>query len=394
MKKASKAIIISTLGILTAPAIAQTPDPVATEQETSDKAVIILDGSGSMWGQIDGTAKISIAKNVIEDVVGDWDSETELGLIAYGHRREGDCSDIEVLNPVGELERETFIEQVNTITPLGKTPISASLEMAADEVGYQTGKSSIILVSDGLETCDADPCAVASKLAEAGVDFKVHVVGFGVTEDESKQLQCIAENTGGEYLGADNAQDLSDALMKTAKVVMEDVPIEIDDVPINIEDLDLEALDFDVETLERVSDKSVATGTSNGVGWSISAVNIYEPYTNKNGGSRFRNLPGEYDDLHMGSDFTLTFERPISSLLVVLKNNDDTDDGPNFINLTPVDFVGASAPDGATQVRIDDIGGALFYYYDLNSDTLTHVNDNGINDGWDLAFFAFPAADE
>ncbi|MEL7230824.1 MAG: hypothetical protein AAGK38_13110, partial [Pseudomonadota bacterium] len=61
-------------------------------------------------------------------------------------------------------------------------------------------------------------------------------------------------------------------------------------------------------------------------------------------------------------------------------------------SLPPVDFVDASNPGGGTQVRIEDKGGALFYYYDINITSLTHVNDNGINDGWDLAFFVFPTA--
>jgi len=138
--------------------------------------------------------------------------------------------------------------------------------------------------------------------------------------------------------------------------------------------------------------KVVATGTSNGVGWTVVANNIYAPLTNKEGGASFNDLPGQYDDLHVGSDFTITFDRPVQSLLVVLANDNDTGDGPNFQDYTPVDFVDATAPDGGTQVRIDDRGGALFYYRDVEIVTLNHVNDNGINDGWDLAFFAFPPA--
>jgi Ca-activated chloride channel family protein len=57
-------------------------------------------------------------------------------------------------------------------------------------------------VSDGPETCNADPCAAATELEETGVDLAVHVVGFGTTQEENRQLQCIASKTGGRFLGA------------------------------------------------------------------------------------------------------------------------------------------------------------------------------------------------
>ena len=124
----------------------------------------------------------------------------------------------------------------------------------------------------------------------------------------------------------------------------------------------------------------------------MTATNIYAPLTNQSGGAQFNDLPGNYDDLHVGSNFTITFEQPVTSMLVVLANDNDTGDGPNFQELAPVDFVDATNPDGGTQVKILDRGGALFYYRDIEITQMTHVNDNGINDGWDLAFFVFPTA--
>ena len=42
----------------------------------------------------------------------------------------------------------------------------------------------IILVTDGLETCDADPCALAAQLAQEGIAIRAHVVGFGLTSQD------------------------------------------------------------------------------------------------------------------------------------------------------------------------------------------------------------------
>lgn len=372
----------------------------AQDQKERGKAMMVLDASGSMWGQIDGVPKISIARDVIDNVLGEWDPDVDLGLITYGHRRKGDCTDIEVIQSAAPLEAANFSSRVRSISPKGKTPISESLLLAAKELRHVEDPASVILVSDGLETCEADPCLMASLLEQSGINFTVHVVGFGLTDEEARQLQCIADNTGGKFLSADNATELTQALSETvvavseAPVIVEPVKPEAPVVPEKISSLDLEKLSFDVLEMERdsASGKVVAKGTSNGVGWTVVADNIFAPLTNKSGGASFNDLPGRYDDLHVGSNFTITFDQPVTSMLVVLANDNDTGDGPNFQELAPVDFVDAENPGGGTQVKIKDKGGALFYYRDINITKMTHVNDNGINDGWDLAFFVFPTA--
>ncbi|WP_420333954.1 vWA domain-containing protein [Roseibium sp.] len=372
----------------------------AQDQKERGKAMMVLDASGSMWGQIDGVPKISIARDVIDNVLGKWDPNVDLGLITYGHRRKGDCADIEVIQSAAPLEAANFSSRVRSISPKGKTPIAESLLLAAKELRHVEDPASVILVSDGLETCEADPCLMASLLEQSGINFTVHVVGFGLTDEEARQLQCIADNTGGKFLSADNATELTEALSETvvavseAPVVAEPVKPAAPVVPEKISGLDLKKLSFDVQEMERDSatGKVVAKGTSNGVGWTVVADNIFAPLTNKSGGASFNDLPGRYDDLHVGSNFTITFDQPVTSMLVVLANDNDTGDGPNFQELVPVDFVDAENLGGGTQVKINDKGGALFYYRDINITKMTHVNDNGINDGWDLAFFVFPTA--
>ena len=187
-----------------------------------DKAIIVFDASGSMWGQLEGKTKIEIAKKTLADVVSNWDEEKQLGLLAYGHRKKGDCSDIETLVPVGKVNKSSMIDIVNKINPKGKTPISASIRMAADELKFTEDNATVILISDGKETCNADPCGTAAELEKLGVNFTAHVIGFGVDKKTSEQLQCIAANTGGQYFPADNAEQLNDALkqvVEKAKVI-------------------------------------------------------------------------------------------------------------------------------------------------------------------------------
>lgn len=181
------------------------------------RAMIVFDGSGSMWGQIDGTAKIVTARETLAGVARQLPPDLDVGLIAYGHNRKGDCNDIETLVPIGPAATRSgaLISTVQALNPKGKTPLTEAVRRAAGELRYQEDKATVILITDGIETCEADPCAVASELESFGIDFTAHVIGFGLSADESRQVACLAENTGGLFLNASSASDLSKALQQT-----------------------------------------------------------------------------------------------------------------------------------------------------------------------------------
>lgn len=189
----------------------------ATAQEQAGKTILVLDASGSMWGQINGISKIEIAQSVIGNLLKDLPDDQELGLTAYGHNRKGDCSDIETLVAPALGTKAAIAKAVNAIKPKGKTPLSAAVIKAAEALKYTEDKATVILISDGKETCDFDPCEVGKKLEESGVDFTAHVVGFDVANPADRaQLQCLAENTGGQFLTASNATELTKALQKVS----------------------------------------------------------------------------------------------------------------------------------------------------------------------------------
>jgi Ca-activated chloride channel homolog len=186
--------------------------PPARAQSAGGDALLILDGSGSMWGPIDGQTKITMARQAVATILGRLPAGQRIGLMAYGHRRKSDCGDIELMIAPGSVDPARFNAAVGAITPRGKTPLSESLRQAARALAGQR-KASVILVSDGIETCGADPCAVAAELKKAGVGFTAHVIGFDVADPVARrQLQCIARNTGGVYLDAGNAGALEAAL--------------------------------------------------------------------------------------------------------------------------------------------------------------------------------------
>ncbi|MFC3726227.1 VWA domain-containing protein [Neoaquamicrobium sediminum] len=187
--------------------------PAALAQERPS-TILVLDASGSMWGQIDGINKITIARDVVGDIVSDFPADQNLGFVTYGHRERGQCADIETLVEPAPGTAAEIAGIVEGLNPRGMTPMTDAVITAAQALRHTEQAATVILVSDGIETCNPDPCAAARALEEAGVDFTAHVIGFDVRgeADALLQMQCIAEETGGRFLTADNAQELNEAL--------------------------------------------------------------------------------------------------------------------------------------------------------------------------------------
>jgi hypothetical protein len=174
--------------------------------------LFVLDASGSMAGRAQGESKIEAARRVLSGTLADLAPHAEVGVIAFGHRREADCRDVELLVPIASHAAHDLERAVQGLRPRGKTPITRALEAAADQVKGRPAPSSIVLVSDGQETCGGDPCARVGALRAQGLRVTVHVVGFDVTDAERRQLQCVAQAGGGAYFGAASAGELSAAL--------------------------------------------------------------------------------------------------------------------------------------------------------------------------------------
>lgn len=181
------------------------------------KVMVVMDSSGSMWGQIDGRSKRDIAREAVRAMVDGNPDLGSAGLIAYGHRRKGDCKDIELMRSPGASV--PLADAVDKLVPVGKTPLTAAVETAAKALVIEENRATVILVTDGIETCDADPCAAGLSLEERGIDFTTHVIGFGLSADEGRQVACLAEETGGRYIEASNAGELSEALKSVAEAV-------------------------------------------------------------------------------------------------------------------------------------------------------------------------------
>jgi Mg-chelatase subunit ChlD len=186
----------------------------------NDRAVeIIVDASKSMWGQIDGRSKMDIAKTTLDEVSYWLPDDLDLALRTYGSTsasEEKNCADSNLLVPFGESNREYVRQAIAGLRPTGQTPIAYALQQAARDFGSSQSDRTLVLVSDGIESCGGDPVQAAYALRQQGI--VVHLIGFGLgtgADQDAASLQAIANASGGRYVTASSAEELKAALAQT-----------------------------------------------------------------------------------------------------------------------------------------------------------------------------------
>ncbi|MDX1920696.1 MAG: VWA domain-containing protein [Candidatus Caenarcaniphilales bacterium] len=194
----------------------------SAEDDNSKAVMIVMDASGSMSEPAPGSAtKMLMAKNVLEQVLSKIDSSIPVGLRVYGSSKTTPdpviaCQDSILLVPPGVGNRGQMINKLREVKPTGATPISYSLKKAVEDLDQIDAKNkSVVLISDGLETCAYDPCLLARSMKARGVNVQFNVVGFNVNNDfqARSQLECIAKSTDGKFYTADTAAELSEGLL-------------------------------------------------------------------------------------------------------------------------------------------------------------------------------------
>jgi Ca-activated chloride channel homolog len=215
--------------------------PIAVARaETPRPTVIVVDSSGSMSAAIGGVPRLDAARDVLGEMLAHWPAAAPVGLVAYGHRRSSDCGDIEVLAPIGASDTAALGRRLATLRARGKTPLAASLQQAAGMLQAAGGGGTIILVTDGIETCHPDPCAVAAALRAADASLAVHVIGFAVEAKDEQQLSCMASAGGGAYRTAADADSLLATLDTAARAATAPAP-EPEPAPVQAEPAPVEA---------------------------------------------------------------------------------------------------------------------------------------------------------
>lgn len=200
------------------------PDAVGVDK-TLEPTVVVLDASGSMTEMdVDGMSRMDAAKQAVDGFLSGVPDGSPLGLVTYGtgtgsseEEKEAGCQDISVLARPGEKPVGVLKSDVDGLVPRGYTPIGNSL-LKANELLPKEGARSIVLVSDGIDTCAPPPvCEVAKQLKDQGTDLVVHTIGFKVDDAARAELECVANVTGGTYADASSAESLKATLTQATK---------------------------------------------------------------------------------------------------------------------------------------------------------------------------------
>jgi von Willebrand factor type A domain len=187
---------------------------LATPAQEGRSIALILDASGSMNAKLaSGGTRIDAAKTAVAAFVAKLDSNVRIGYRVYGHQsptREKNCKDTELLVGFGpaSANRDAILAKTQSVKAQGYTPITYVIQLAAADIAKEPGARTIVLVSDGKETCPGDPCAAAKALADADANLVIHTIGFNVDAAARFQLQCMARVARGTYSDATGAADL------------------------------------------------------------------------------------------------------------------------------------------------------------------------------------------
>ncbi len=199
-----KHLILGLVLLCSLNSIAQTP---------KTRILFVLDASGSMYANMDRDTRIVVAKRLLTRLVDSLEDmdEVELALRVYGHqspKTQRDCKDTRLEVPFRSKNHSLIKEEIRDIRPKGTTLIAYSLEQAAYDFPKQEGvRNVIILITDGLEECEGDPCAVSAALQKQGVILRPFIIGLGLNDDFKAQFECV-----GRFFEAETENDFKEVL--------------------------------------------------------------------------------------------------------------------------------------------------------------------------------------
>lgn len=182
---------------------------------------IIFDASNSMNEASGSLTKMDVAKQALTTLAGQIAQGSQVGLRVFGHKpvqnniRES-CTDSELLLPMSAFQSDDMVSRVLPLKSYGMTALGYSLELAASDF-TPDAKKTIILISDGEESCGKDPAQVMEALKARGINVVIHAVGFAANAQAQGQLKKLAEMTQGSYTDAQNAGELQASLQQAAE---------------------------------------------------------------------------------------------------------------------------------------------------------------------------------
>lgn len=206
------------------------------QQELPQKTRILflLDGSGSMLAPWENTTRIMAAKRLLAKMVDSLQTNQDLHLAlrVYGHQypsRPQVCEDSKLEVGFAANNHQEIIKKLMWIKPQGNTPIAYSLsESAKDFPQDDDARNIIIIITDGLESCDGDPCQVSYELQNKRIFLKPFVIWIGMDKNYEKQFGCL-----GQFFDANNIAAFQNVLNRALRQTLDKTTVSVELLDIN-----------------------------------------------------------------------------------------------------------------------------------------------------------------
>lgn len=183
---------------------------LAAQNTQKTRILLIFDASGSMTSPIEKSTRIQVAKKMVTKMIDSFSTfkNVELALRVYGHQKTvdlKDCKDSKLEIPFSPNNHVLMKKKVNSLIPKGWTPIAYSLQESEKDFPVDKNvRNLIIIITDGLEECTGDPCAISSALQKKGIFLKPFIIGLGSTEQFKLKFNCA-----GTYYDANNEAEFN-----------------------------------------------------------------------------------------------------------------------------------------------------------------------------------------
>jgi hypothetical protein len=173
--------------------------------------LFILDASGSMAEPFEGISRISAARGIMEEQLASMESSVPVGLVAYGNGLQG-CDSSRLYIPMGRGNRRSLAGAIQAMRPDGNTPIATSLKFVRETILPVTTNATIVLISDGSESCGGDPAAEVGLIRARYPDVRLHIIGMTLNKGEITAFRNLAHDGMGKFFDVNNHSDFIKAV--------------------------------------------------------------------------------------------------------------------------------------------------------------------------------------
>ncbi len=171
---------------------------VSLYADSGVEKVIVMDLSGSMYGKIGNTLKITEAQHVARKILDSLDGQTQVGLVVMGGKRRKGCSNYRVAVSPKRGASSAVLNHILNTKPRGKTPLARALKKAVQSL-KSPNQATVVLISDGKERCGNNACKVVKEYTEQYPGLRMDIVSLATEADAKQKLKCMAESKHVSY---------------------------------------------------------------------------------------------------------------------------------------------------------------------------------------------------